>query len=98
MTNTNLTDTQKVQNGEQIIISGRKFTVEMFPDLDTVFLVGVRGGQFFLRGFLRDPGYFQVVPSNTGMGEPIRNKSSERLTVFIVGNTLTDMTGVKRVK
>jgi hypothetical protein len=98
MTNTNITDMQTVQNGELVVISGRKFTVEIFPDLDTVFLVGPRGGQFFLRGFLNSPGYFQVVPSVTGMGEPLRNKSSEKLTVFIVGNTLTDMTGVKRVK
>jgi hypothetical protein len=97
--NLSITEAQSVTSGSQVIISGRKFTTSsMEHDPATVYLTGTRGGFFFLREYTNRAGLFAVVALNSGSGEALRNKSGDKLEAFIVAGTLTDMTGVKRVK
>ncbi len=83
---------QKVENGAEIIISKRKFTIEMYEGVDTIYMVGTRGGLFFLRAYTNDETLFQVVAANSGVGEGLRNKSGKKLHVTINNNILTDIT------
>lgn len=84
--------TQKMSDGAEITISGKKYTVAyQVNDSSMIWLTGVRGGVNFLRGVAVDNGVYTVVSWKSG--QPVVNKRLEPLRVVLLGNMLEDVTG-----
>ena len=89
-----VTGTQKLAHGEKLVIGGKKFTVQNKENSPEFWLIGGRGATYFLRPFaeVEDSGLRQIVNFFAGMGEPLRDKFSRRILVFVVGDTITEVT------
>ena len=82
--------TQTLTEGANITLGGRSFEVHFSEDGSDVFLYGKRGAMNFLRGFTNAKGVYEIISWNSGA--QLRNKFSQIVRVFQVGDTITEMT------
>lgn len=84
---------QKIEHGSEVILGRKKFTVNLEIDDNEIYLNGGRSALYFLRGFIgEDTGVRNIVSVTGGVGEPIRDKSSRRIRVLVLGNMIQDVT------
>ena len=89
-------DSQLIKDGKLLMIGAREFTVDFSTPDEAATFIADSGHRCFLRGYDSMPGHFSLVAFSSLTGEPEKAKSGHYIELFVVADTLTDMTGLKR--